>query len=496
MGMATLEKAVGTSNVLSVTMQADAEALEEVVITAMGVSKEKKALGYSVESMDGDEITSAQVVNPMNALQGKVSGVDISTAPGPGATQNVIIRGASSFGNNQPLYVVDGSPLTNSQNRSGSSLNNQVDFGSGINAINPHDIANLTVLKGAAATALYGSRAANGVIMITTKKGKSGALKISFDTSLGVTRVGRLPDVQTQFGQGWSGDRALDENGNWGAAYDGVDRVWGRVIDNSQQIKPYVFLDGTVRDFYEYGQNIQNSLSFSGGSESSNYFLSLSQSSVDGVIPSDKDTYKRYTVATRGSTTYNKLTISSSINFSLENTNSVPSGQGTSLHQSLYNIANDISIVDLKDYENNPFNTADNYFTQYGMNPYYILDNDGAKQKKFKLFGKFQLDYDILDNLKMTYRFGGDFETSTSDTHKGIIAFSPDSPNFDSDSETPGNYTEQRINRTQMDHDVSIKYNQELNTNFNLNAIVGLNVNDRESNSLTGSITSIDVPGF
>ncbi len=496
MGMATLEKAVGTSNVLSVTMQADAEALEEVVITAMGVSKEKKALGYSVESMDGDEITSAQVVNPMNALQGKVSGVDISTAPGPGATQNVIIRGASSFGNNQPLYVVDGSPLTNTQSRSGSSLNNQVDFGSGINAINPHDIANLTVLKGAAATALYGSRAANGVIMITTKKGKSGALKISFDTSLGVTRVGRLPDVQTQFGQGWSSDRALDENGNWGAAYDGIDRVWGRVIDNSQQIKPYVFLDGTVRDFYEYGQNIQNSLSFSGGSESSNYFLSLSQASVDGVIPSDKDTYKRYTVATRGSTTYNKLTISSSINFSLENTSSVPSGQGSSVHQSLYNIANDISIVDLKDYENNPFNSTDGYFTQYGMNPYYILDNDGAKQKKFKLFGKFQLDYDILDNLKMTYRFGGDFETSTSDTHKGIIAFSPDSPNFGSDSETPGNYTEQRINRTQMDHDVSIKYNQELNTNFNLNAIVGLNVNDRESNSLTGSITSIDVPGF
>jgi len=351
-------------------------------------------------------------------------------------------------------------------------------------------------LKGAAATALYGSRAANGVVMITTKKGKSGKLNVTFDSSYGVTQVGRLPDVQTQFGQGWSGDRALDENGNWGAAYDGIDRVWGQVINNSQQIKPYVFLDGTVREFYEYGENIQNSLSFSGGSDSSNYFLSLSQSSIDGVIPYDKDSYKRYTVATRGSHTYKKLTISSSINLSLENTRSVPSGQGSSVHQSLYEVANDISIVDLKDYQNNPFNSLDGYFTPYGVNPYYILDNDGAKQKKYKIFGKFQLDYDILDNLKATYRFGGDFETSTSDTHKGIIAFSPDSPNFGSDSETPGNYSEQRINRTQMDHDLSLKYNQELNTNFDLNVIVGLNVNDRDTNSLTGSITSIDVPGF
>jgi TonB-linked SusC/RagA family outer membrane protein len=494
-GMTDQEVTVGDSNVLDVTLE-DGNFLDEVVITAMGISKERKALGYAVASIDGDEITSAQVVNPMSALQGKVSGVDISTAPGPGATQNVIIRGASSFGNNQPLYIVDGSPLTNSQTRSGSDLNNQVDFGSGINAINPHDIENLTVLKGAAATALYGSRAANGVVMITTKKGKNGALSISFNNSYGVTRVGRLPDVQSQFGQGWSGDRALDENGNWGAAYDGIDRVWGRVINNSQQIKPYVFLDGTVRDFYEYGENIQNSLSFSGGSETSNYFLSLSQASIDGVIPTDNDSYNRYTVATRGSRTYNKLTISSSINFSLEDTNSVPSGQGTSLHQSLYEVANDISIVDLEDYQNNPFNHPDGYFTQYGVNPYYILDNDAANQKKFKLFGKFQFDYDFNDNLNMTYRFGGDFETSTTNTHKGIIARSPDSPNFGSSSATPGNYKEERINRTQMDHDLSLKYDKELNTNLNLNAIVGLNVNDRESNSLFGSISSIDVPDF
>ena len=154
-GMVTQEVAIAPN--LQVVLKGDTRALEEVVVTAMGVTREKKALGYAATSIKGDEIANAKAVNPMNALQGKVAGVDISTAPGPGATQNVIIRGASSFGNNQPLYIVDGIPITNAQNRSGNNLNSQVDFGSGINALNPDDIADMTVLKGAAATTLYGS---------------------------------------------------------------------------------------------------------------------------------------------------------------------------------------------------------------------------------------------------------------------------------------------------------------------------------------------------
>lgn len=167
-GMQSQNMAI-SKGMMRIVLKIDAQVLDEVVVTAMGISRNKKALGYAATSVKGDEIANSRTVNPMNALQGKVAGVDISTAPGPGATQNVIIRGASSFGNNQPLYVVDGVPITNEQNRSGDDLNDQVDFGSGINALNPDDIADMTVLKGAAATALYGSRAANGVVMITTK---------------------------------------------------------------------------------------------------------------------------------------------------------------------------------------------------------------------------------------------------------------------------------------------------------------------------------------
>lgn len=234
--------------------------------------------------MKGDEIANSRTVNPMNALQGKVAGVDISTAPGPGATQNVIIRGASSFGNNQPLYVVDGVPITNEQNRSGDDLNDQVDFGSGINALNPDDIADMTVLKGAAATALYGSRAANGVVMITTKSGQNthGKVQVVYDGGYTISRVGRLPDEQTQFGQGWSGMSGgpnLHENGNWGAAYDGKDRVWGNIVDDEQLVKPYAYLKNRVRDFYDLGRNYKNALSLSGGTERTNY-LSLCHRTV------------------------------------------------------------------------------------------------------------------------------------------------------------------------------------------------------------------------
>lgn len=454
-------------------------------------------MGYAATSVKGDAIVQSRAVNPMNALQGKVTGVDISTAPGPGATQNVIIRGASSFGNNQPLYVVDGVPIINSQNRSGDNLNSQVDFGSGINALNPDDIADMTVLKGAAATALYGSRAANGVIMITTKSGRNtnGKIQIVYDGGYTMSKVGRLPQEQSQFGQGWSGDRALDENGNWGAPYDGKDRVWGRIIGNEQQVKPYVFLKDRVRDFYEIGQNFKNSLSLSGGTDKTTYFVSLSQNSLDGVIPTNQDSYNRYTIATRGSHQTKKFKVETSVNFSTEKTKAVASGQGTSLHRSLYEIASDISIIDLKDYHSK-FNNPDNYFTPYGLNPYYVLNENGAVQNKNKLFGKIQLDYEIVKNLTLAYRFGGDYEVSTSETHTAPVTFTPGSPNEGASTANAGNYTETRRERIQMNHDIMATYNASFAEDWSLNAIVGWNVNERKYNWLSGSINSIDVPGF
>ncbi len=493
-GLITQEVAV--SQTVNIILLPDSELLDEIVVTALGLTREKKTLGYGVTSVSGDEIANAKTVNPISALQGKVSGVDISGAPNPGGTQNVAIRGYSSFGNNQPLYVVDGVPITNAQNRSGNSLNSQADFGSGINALNPNDIENITLLKGSAASALYGSRAAQGVIMITTKSGRNtdGKFKIGYDGGITLQQVGRLPTEQKMFGQGWGGDRALDENGNWGAPFDGKDRVWGHIVDNSQKIKPYNYLENRIRDFYDLGVGYNNSISLTGGNDKTTFYSSISQNSVDGPIPTNDDSYNRYTISANASHQASKLKVSTAFNFSTEKNEASPTGQDNSVYRNLNEIATDISIVDLKDYTNK-FNNADNYFTPYGLNPYYVLSLKEAVQKKNKFFGKLQLDYDLLENLKLTYRFGGDYESSIADTHFDAISFTPGSYNSTSQNANPGQYAQVRRQRIQLNHDLILNYNKRFE-DFSLNTILGANTNEQSYTGIAGEISSIDIPGF
>jgi len=497
-GMKTINVPVTRQNIYRVKMETETIGVDEVVVTAMGMTKAAKTVGYATTSVSGEDIASSETVNPMNAIQGKVAGIQITSAPGPGSTQNVFIRGASSFSNNQPLYIIDGVPMVNEQNQTGDALNYQADFGSGINSINPDNITEMTVLKGAAATALYGSRAANGVIMITTKNGRNtnGKMVIAYDGSISLARVGRLPERQSQFGQGWSGMRALDENGNWGAPYDGQDRVWGNVVDNSQLVKPYKFLDDRVRDFYDIGLSYKNSISASGGDQNTTYFLSFSQNNVDGVIPTDKDSYKRYTITTNGSHKTDKIEISSSVNYSYEETSSVPSGQGTTVFRSLWEIPEDISIVDMEDYNSKYYN-LDNYFTPYGINPYYSLNENGAEQKKNTFFGKAEASYNILDNLKFTYRFSGDIENSTTEAWIAKIEFTPGSYNdLRGGPSNPGSYEITKRTRYEYNHDLLLTFNKDLNSDFSLNAMVGANFNQRGYDYNKGSISSLDVAGY
>lgn len=496
-GMITQEVNVGNQSTFNIKLASENISVEEVVVTAMGITRAAKTVGYATTSVSGEDISASQTVNPLNSIQGKIAGVQISSAPGPGATQNVFIRGASSFSNNQPLYIVDGVPLINEQIQSGTALNAQADFGSGINALNPDNIAEMTVLKGAAATALYGSRAANGVILITTKTGKNtnGKMIISYDGSIGIARVGRLPERQSQFGQGWSGKRALDENGNWGAPYDGQDRVWGNIIDNSQLVKPYIFLKDRVRDFFDLGMSYKNSVSASGGNDRTNYLLSFSQNSVDGVIPTDADSYNRYTLTTSGSHKTDKLQVSTSVNFTNEKTSSVPSGQGTSVFRSLWEIPEDVSIVDMKDYKSKFYN-LDNYFTPYGINPYFALNENGAEQTKNKLFGKVELNYNIMQNLKFTYRFSGDVENSNTEAWTSKIEFTPGTPNAGSSTANAGSYEINKRTRYEFSHDFLLNFNKELSSDFSFNALAGANINQRGYNYVSGTISSIDVADY
>src|SRR5688500_631020 len=225
-GLVSQEIEVGTRSTIDVTMAQDVRQLSEVVVTAIGIERSEKTLGYSATKVDERAITQGRSFSAMNSLQGKIAGVNISSSSGaPGASTKVIIRGYSSLsGNNSPLYVVDGVPINNNASifyDESNSIQRTQDFGNRANDINPDDIENITVLKGASATALYGSRAANGVIMITTKKGTANDVRVDFSSSATLSDPLRLPGMQNTFGQGWSGHFAYEENGSWGPKMDG-----------------------------------------------------------------------------------------------------------------------------------------------------------------------------------------------------------------------------------------------------------------------------------
>ena len=306
-GMETLEVSA-RPNMRIVLRNGDTN-LDEIVVTAMGISRQQKTLGYSAQTLDNSELTVGKVTDVTSALAGKVAGVQVnSTSSDPGQANSVIIRGISSInGNNQPLYVVDGVPLQ--QTTFSGTQKGQDEFANavgGISSLNPNDIENMTILKGAAATALYGSRAANGVIMITAKQGKKVGdrnFQISYDGSVQWRSVATLPKMQNKFGQGWNGGQTFIENGSWGPEFDGSMQVYGPVWNNQQLLHPYVAQEDNIKDFFETGVSTSHSVSLNGISSDNKmtYYLSFSHTSDNGIIPGDKDTYKRNTIAYRGS---------------------------------------------------------------------------------------------------------------------------------------------------------------------------------------------------
>ena len=478
-------KTMTAKNGMRVFLKSDATALDEVVVTAMGIKRSAKALGYSATAVDGDEIAAARTADVMSSLQGKVAGVQITSAAGdPGSSNSVIIRGISSLsGANQPLYVVDGVPMNNSAVYSTDGLNSGYDFGNGANAVNPDDVESMTILKGAAATALYGSRAANGVILITTKSGKKQAkgFGIEYNGGLQWEQVMRLPQMQNDFGMGWNGDKTDDENGSWGPRFDGSTLKYGTVYNNSQQIKSYLPIKNNMKDFFDTGFRYSNSVSFNGATEKSDYFVSFSQLKDDGIIPTNADSYRKYTFSARGSHKINNLTFSSSVNYAYQKNNFVQTGQGfENMYNAIMQTPRDISIAELKDLSN-PFNTPGYYYTPYSvMNPYYILNNHLNENESERFYGKFQVDYDFLKWFKLSYRLG--FDTSTAHHHMGVPNYSvlfPDTPNWDSElSSQTGSTSRRTTRRREINHDIMLTFDKAFN-DFNVNAVAGFNGNER-----------------
>ena len=493
-------------SVMNVKLQPNDFVLKGAVVTALGIKRDEKSLGYSATKVDSEEVTATRNADIMSGLQGKVAGLEISgTGGGPGSSSSVIIRGFSSLsGSNQPLYVIDGVPVDNASVNGNDGINNNLnhfyDMGNGANAINPDDVAEMTVLKGAAATALYGSRAANGVIMITTKKGtkRDKGLGVSYNGGIQFTQVARIPELQNMFGQGYAGEANEIENGSWGPRFDGVKRVYGYVYNNSQRVKSYKAIKNNIRDFFDTGITFNNSVSFNGATDKSDYFVSLSNINDNGIYPTRADSYNKYTFSARGSyKANNKLSFSSSINYTYSKNHAVGAGQKLSVIQSVYNVPRDISIVEQKNL-NNPFNSPGYYFTPYnGTNPYYLLHNWKDTYESDKIWGKFQADYDILDNLKLTYRVGLDHTSGQLDNGvPNMSALFPGTPGWTDNGDIGtnfGEYTTRQIRRREVNQDVMLNFSKPI-SDFNINAIVGFNTNERKYSWLRTHIENLDLP--
>lgn len=510
LGMQTKEVAIGSMSKFDVTLDPEAIGLNEVVVTAMGISRAEKTLGYAATTVKSDDITTARTTNIANALSGKVAGVQVSSSSSdPGSVSNVVIRGFSSInGSNQPLYVVDGVPLQNSMfsGASGVDTGKNTTLG-GISNISSEDIESMTILKGAAATALYGSRAANGVIVITTKHGKKNGdrnFSIEYNGSVQARQVSVLPQFQNDFGQGWNGTQTYIENGSWGPRLDGSLQVYGPIWNHQQLIHEYSAKEDNVKDFFELGWSQNHSLAFSGKSEDDklDYYLSYSYAGDDGIMPKDYDTYKRNTIAYRGSYSDKYFTLTSSLNFARAKSDDVNTFQGTSVIDGLYEMIRDASIVDMKDLSS-AFNTPEAYFTPYGItNPYWSLENNYNHTNSKQVFGKLQADIKPFESLTFTYRMG--FDYTDYDTKVGAPLIALDDALIDEDygyaplNMNQDGYVYLRFGRSyETNNDILATFNSNfLDEKLDLNVVAGVNINDRNLSRSAELADRLSVPGF
>jgi TonB-linked SusC/RagA family outer membrane protein len=513
LGMKSQELAIPANNVLNVTMQPDVMKLEEVVVTANAIVREKRSLGYATQQVTSDNLTAGENRNLVGALQGKVAGVNITSLSGaPGSAQRIVIRGGTSIArNNQPIFVVDGVIIDNSNFRTGDDLNNQVDYGSRGNDINPDDIESISVLKGPAAAALYGSQASNGAIMITTKKGRrtQGKAKneVVFHSNVTFSNVLKLPDFQNKYGQG-DLDNVVDdrrENFSWGLPFDGKLRPWGQEINGQQRVKPYEANEDNMKDFFNTGVGYTNSLAFGGGNEKTDYQLSLSSSNTKGIVPSQR--YDKYTVHFNGNADLtNKFSSGISLNYS--NVSAVhPSGgqRDASIYDQLLQTPRDIPIIDGKNLDD-PFNAYNDITGQYGFygayttNPYFVLNNFKNTQNVDRVLGNVTVTYHGWDFLSITNRFGGDIYGDRRYQRWSKYSYEPIDPFYVGNNQIyAGKYSEDLYNFTSWTNDLMFDFNHKFSEDFSGTLLLGYNLRERqwtENNTQTNELGGLGIPGY
>jgi TonB-linked SusC/RagA family outer membrane protein len=470
-GYGTTEMVVeaGTSEV-SFAMDTKSEALSEVVVTAFGISKQKKALAYSVTQIDGDQFTQSRTANLGNALAGKIAGVNVTTpATGAAGSSRVVIRGGGTLGGSGPLYVVNGIPIESS-NRGSAGTWGGNDGGDGLSAINPDDIESISVLKGNTASALYGSRASGGVILITTKSGKrQKGMGISFNSNITTDRAIDQTDFQDQYGPGRDGLKAANQTD----ALDIGGSHWGEKLDGSQVVqfdgvsRAYSNTGEGINDFYRTGLTINNSLALSGGSETGNYRMAFSDLDNKDIMPNAA--YKRQAINININSKLKNLTLSATGQYSKQKASNRPrlSDSPGNGNFTVLTKPNTLPYSVIKGTSGKFGALADGFELRYQgnvfqTNPYWAAYQFFRKDNIDRFFGNVSLKYNFTKWLYVQGRMGTDFQTIDNASSEPYgTAYKP-----------RGDYNESFVTIRQDNYDVFIGAEKTFG-DFNIDLLLG-----------------------
>lgn len=501
-GLSTMEVEVGNKEVIDVQLQADIHQLGEVVVTAAGIERQVKGLGYSVENIEGEKLSQKSEPDVLRSLQGKIPGVNIlSTSGAPGSSTRITIRGNKSFfGNNQPLFIVDGIPFDNSYSATSNDLLNGAAYSSRLADLDPNNIASMNVLKGGAAAALYGVRASNGVVVITTKSGSSRAskkgLEITYASSLSFEKIANLPDYQNKYGNGSKGDYA-EANGSWGPAFNhsgpavsyhtdgtvtpntsGVDSIdywkaYAGVFPNNPKQVPYRAYPNNVKDFFNTGVVLENSISVTGGNDKSVLSLVASRLKQNGYIPNSE--FGRTNISLGGTTHLdNGLIIGGNLSYINTIQRGPLSGNGDATIASSSAFSRILYPGRNWDIQGQPYENPSTkgqvfFLGSTADNPYWSTKNNGIRSNVDRIIANVNANYDLRDWLNVSYRIGINSYTDRRKevTRKGSVGSNLGQIILD-------DYYFQEIESTLL-----LTVNKNITPDITFKAIAGHNINQR-----------------
>ena len=508
-GMKTKEIAIGASKIIDVVLDPDVTQVDEVVITAIGISREKKALGYSVQEVKGDDLTRGNNADVINSISGRAAGVNVNSSGGTaGASSFITIRGAASIeGNNQPLFVIDGMPIETGLNWSGSEYQTEgVNTSSRSIDINSEDIATVTVLKGGAATALYGVQAANGVILITTKKGsvtggKGGrSMKVDYSFSVSKDVLSQTIPLQTQYSQGINGNWVSGYSGSWGAkldtsSYSTAPSLWnypdydvnGAIVSatnpadsaNGKPVKTF-----NQYDFFEPGISFNHNVSISSGTEKTSYYFSLGNLDQKGIIPNN--TFNRTSIRLNTETKLNnRIVTGGHANFIHSTGNFIQNG--SNLSGIMLGLTRTPSTFDNS--AGHIFDDGTQRTYRHGggyNNPYWSANENYFNDRTSRFIGDFYIKVNFFEWLNLSYTIGSDWYTRRYTDY-----FAVNDRSF-----SVGRLEESSEYNQIFNSNLLLNFTKDLTENIRFNGILGHNLYENKAKILRGLANDLSIPQF